>query len=156
MTNAAVQIDLRQHPLCRPEMVEDCLGITRNRLNALIESGKIAWAWNVGLGSKRRELRILGQSIVEYQGGAIDRIGATKNLNLPGVMALILPKRNEIRGTEIQKILCISADAIRKLHEAGEIKTVSHSAARPTGGPNSSPHFSRKSLVGFFSKRRVP
>jgi hypothetical protein len=151
---AVIKINALRRPLWQADTVQECLHISRGRLVQMIEAGEIAWAWNIGRGNTRRELRILGHCIVELQTGPIAEIGNTRNLGLPEVVNLILPKtRQTLRGRELQKLFSCNPDTIRKLHLDGYLDKVPEKLA--TVGPNSSPRYTRASLVNFFAKRRI-
>ena len=151
---ATIKINLLRRPLWESDSVEECLDISREKLMAMIECGELAWAWNIGLGSTRQELRILGHCVVERQMGVIPQIGATRNLKLPDVVNLILPgTRETLRGTELQKLFLCNPDQIRRLRVSGDLEVVPESL--PPGGPNSSPRYTRASVAKFLEKRRV-
>ncbi len=151
---AVIKINLLRRPMWHSCTVEECLDISRAKLNALIESGELAWAWNLGTGRARREIRILAHCVVEKQVGNLPTIGATRNLKLPEVVNLILPKTREtLRCVELQRIFHSGPDLIHDLHAAGELKRLSEKL--PAKGPNSSPRFTRASLVKLLESRRV-
>jgi len=151
---AAIKINLVRRPLWHPGTVEECLDIARPRLNAMVENGELPWAWNFGSGRARKEIRILGHCVIERTLGTNPTIGATKNLNLPAVVNLILPqKRESLRCVELQRLFHSGPDLIRDLSDAGEIKKVSERL--PATGPNASPRFTRASLVRLLEKRRI-
>jgi len=151
---ATIKINLLRRPLWESETVQECLDIKRAELVAMIESGELAWAWDIGLGNNRRELRILGHCVVEKQTGKIKEIGATRNLALPEVIDLILPAtRQTMRGRELQRLFLTNPDTIRQLRIAGELERVPENL--PKHGPNASPRYTRESLVKFLTKRRI-
>jgi hypothetical protein len=152
---ATIRLNLLRQPLMKPETVEGCLNIERRKLIQMIESGELAWAWNISAGGKRNiEPRILTHCVVERQTGIIHQIGATKNLKLPDVVNLILPReRQTMRGRELQKLFLCQADHVRHLHKAGELEMVPETL--PKHGPNASPRFTRASLVRFLTIRRI-
>jgi len=151
---AVIKLNLCRRPLMSPTIAGECLGIGRRELNALVDSGEIPWAFDLGVGRNRTELRILACCVVERATGPIPAIGATRNLNLPEVVDLILPKTREtLFGTELQRLFNASPDLIRDLAHAGEIKQLS--GPLPAVGPNSSPRFTRASLVKLLENRRI-
>ena len=151
---AVIKINLLRRPLWHPGTVEECLDISRSKLNALIESGELPWAFNLGNGPARKEIRILAHCVVERATGTLPAIGATRNLQLPEVINLILPQnRQNLRCIELQRLFHVSPDLIHFLHGAGEIDRVSEKL--PATGPNASPRFTRGSLVKMLDKRRV-
>ncbi|MGA2028548.1 MAG: hypothetical protein ABSG87_00530 [Verrucomicrobiota bacterium] len=151
---ATIKVNLLRRPLWHPATVEECLDIQRPKLTALLDSGELPWAWNLGAGRARKELRILAHCVVERVMGELKEIGATRNLKLPEVVNLILPqKREALRSVEIQRLFHCRADMLRDLHKAGEIKKVSENL--PGHGPNASPRFTRESLAALLEKRRI-
>jgi hypothetical protein len=151
---AVIKINLLRRPLWQADTVQECLGITRAKLVEMIQSGEVPWAWNIGLGHSRKELRILGLSIVELQSGPIRGIGSTRNFGLPEVAGLILPKTREtLRGRELQMLFQCNPDTIRHLHDAGELDRVPEKLDKH--GPNSSPRYTKASLVRFLETRRI-
>jgi hypothetical protein len=80
-------------------------------------------------------------------------LGATKNLQLPEVISLILPNRENLRGTELQRVFCCGPDLLSKLSADREIEQIAEDL--PTDGPNSSPHFKRSGIAKFLETRRV-
>ena len=89
---AAIRINLLRRPLWHLATAEGCLDISRVKLTALIESGELPWAWNLGNGPARKEIRILAHCVVEKATGTLPAIGATRNLRLPEVINLVLPQ----------------------------------------------------------------
>lgn len=151
---AAIRINLLRRPLWHPCTVEECLDISRIKLNALIESGELPWAWNLGNGPARKEIRILAHCVVEKVVGPLAQIGSTRNLKLPEVIGLILPQRREsLRCIELQRLFHVSPDLVHFLHSAGEIDRVKEKL--PTTGPNASPRFTRASLAKMLERRRI-
>lgn len=151
---ATIKINLLRRPLWESHTVQDCLDIKRDRLIEMIEAGELAWAWNIGLGGNRREVRVLGHCVVERQTGVIPQIGATRNLKLAEVVDLILPRvRQTLRGRELQSLFLCNPDAIRQLRMAGELDLVAETL--PKHGPNASRHYTRESLVKFLERRRI-
>lgn len=150
----AIKLNSCRCPLMDLSAAEEYLNVPPSTLNALFESGELAWAWNFGDGRARKDVRILTHCIVERATGKISAIGATRNLKLPDVVNLILPQAIEsMRGAELQRVFHVSADLIRDLHRAGEIKKIAERL--PAVGPNASPRFTRASLVKLLEKRRI-
>jgi len=151
---ATIRLNLTRQPLMHPVMVESILEIKRPQLMRLVESGGLPWAWDLGLGSVRFELRILSASVVERAlGSPIPSVGATKNLKLPEVVNLIIPQvRQSLRGAELQRLFHITPKFVADLSLAGEISRISEHL--PATGPNASPRFTRDSIVKLLEKRR--
>lgn len=151
---ATIRINLMRRPLMHPSVAEECLDLSRFKLNALIESGELPWAWNLGNGPARKEVRILALCVVERATGPITAISATRNLRLPEVINLILPqKRESLRCVELQRLFHAGPDLIHDLHAAGELKRVAEKL--PASGPNSSPRFTITSLVKMLERRLI-
>ena len=151
---AVIKINCLRRPLWHPCTVEECLDISRPQLNALIESGELAWAWNIGSGSARKEIRILAHCVAEKAMGVQVALGATRNLKLPEVLNLILPTTREtLRGTELQRLFHARPDLIHDLHAAGELERVKES--QPATGVNASPRYTRNSVAKLLENRRI-
>ena len=149
-----IVMNLFRRPLWHPYVVEECLDILRPRLNHMVEIGELPWAWNLGHGRQRKELRILGHCVVERAMGPIPGIGTTKNLGLPEVVNLILPTTREVfRSVELQRMFHLGPEAMSHLSESGEIKKVPQ--ALSSSGMNASPSFTRRSVVKLLERRRV-
>ncbi|HEX3857686.1 MAG TPA: hypothetical protein VHY30_10380 [Verrucomicrobiae bacterium] len=146
-------MNLFRRPLWAASTVEDALDVSQRNLAAMIDNDDLSWAWDFSTGRTRKEVRILAHCVVEKAMGPLKEIGATRNLKLPEVVNLILPqKRETLRGAELQRLFHASANLIRDLSTAGEIKRVSEKL--PSVGPNASPRFTRQSLVRLLEKRR--
>ena len=151
---ATIRLNLLRRPLLHASTVEDCLDISPFQLLALIESGALPWAWNLAAGRSRKEIRVLAHSVVERAIGTAGNIGATRNLKLPEVIGLILPKlRPSLKGTELQRLFHIGPDLVRYLSEAKVLSLIPEN--RPAKGINSSPRFTRVSVVKLLETRRL-
>lgn len=151
---ATIRLNLMRRPLMHFAAVEEILDIKRTQLNALIENGELAFAWNLGTGTARKEIRILALCVVERIAGPIPAIGATRNLKLPEVLALVFPQQREtMRAVELQRLFHLGEDTLRDLHAAGEIKRVKEKL--PSQGPNASPRFTTASLAALLKRRRI-
>ena len=151
---ATININLLQRPLWRDYFVQECLGIDRRRLLNMIQSGQLAFAWNIGFGNKTKELRILAHCVVENQTGPIAGIGRTRDLELPEVLKLLLPQRREtLRAVELQRLFWVNPDMIREFGKRGDLKKLRENL--PKQGPNSSPRFTVASVAKFLEERRI-
>lgn len=147
-------VNLFRRPLWHPCVVEECLDILRPQLNQLVETGFFPWAWDLGTGRQRKELRILGHCIVEQTMGPIPGIGMTKNLGLEEVVNLILPKtRESYRSADLQRMFHLGPHLIQNLSATGEIRELPRELT--SSGVNASPSYSRHSVVKLLEKRRV-
>lgn len=64
--NTQKQLPLRVDvvaPMVSLAAARDITGLTVDVLQALVEEHKIAWAWDIGLGSKRKEVRLLTRCV---------------------------------------------------------------------------------------------
>ncbi len=149
-----ITVNLLRRPLWHPCTVEECLDIMRRELIAMVDRGRLPWAWDLGTSSRRKELRILGHSVIESAMGPIPAIGATRNLGLPEVVNLILPQsRAFFRSTELQRIFHSGPDLIHTLSANGEIEKIDEELSAK--GAHSSPKFTRRSVARLLEKRRV-
>ncbi len=149
-----VKVTLRNRPLWRPEIVQECLGISRQKMMEMIESGQLAWAWNIGSGCTHKEVRVLGLCVLEKQTSAAAGIGNTRSLRLPQVLELLLPQlRSTLRGAELQRLFACDADTVRKLHQGGELERVRENL--PKQGVNASPRFTVASVAKFLERKRI-
>ncbi len=149
-----IMVNLMRRPLWHPCVVEECLDLLRSQLNQLVESGFFPWAWDLGTGRQRKELRILGHCVVERTMGPIPGIGATKNLELEEVVDLILPRsRESYRSADLQRMFHLGPHSIQNLSATGDIREVPRELT--SSGVNASPSFSRNSVVKLLEKRRV-
>lgn len=149
-----ITVNLLRRPLWHPYTVEECLDILRPRLNAMVECGELPWAWDLGTGRKRKEVRILAHCVIEHTMGREPNIGATRNLRLPEVMNLILPgQRRFMRSVELQRLFHSGPDLIHALSTSGELKKIPEKLS--TKGANASPSFTRASVVKLLEDRRI-
>lgn len=129
-------------------------------LLALIEEGKLRFAWNIaGRRTRRRLIRILSQSLVEFQSGQ-----PAPNLSAPDdfqrAVKLIFPAVSHapggaitVRATTIVKRLSVGSDHVLHLVDQGELRVCKGAVRRP--GPNGSPEIEFGSVVEFLTKRRL-
>lgn len=145
-----IAANLKRRPLWKVKTIEDFFDLSRSKVMARIESGEFPWAFNIGLGERISEPRILGYSVMESLLGPFDNIGTTKNLQLPEVINLILPKR-DVRSTELKRLLSCNPQHVQNLADQFTI------TKKPTAkdGPYSYTVFSRASVAGFLQKRRM-
>jgi len=151
---ATIRVNLLRRPLWRDSLVLEGLGIGRDKLDRMVDSGELAWAFDVGMGKSVKELRVLGHCVVEMQSGPIAGLGATGNLEIKEVLGLILPEtRESLRATDLQRVLWVNADLIRDLAKSGALKRLRERL--PKSGPNSSPHYTRASVAAWLAKRKI-
>jgi len=152
---ATIQLNLLRRPLMTAEIALSLLEIKRHQLPWMVENGKLPWAFNLATRPGRSELRILSACVVERaMGSPIPAIGATKNLELPEVVNLIVsPGRQSLSGLELQRLFQVSPDWVNDSSLARQITQIREN--RPPTGPGSSPHFTRESVAKLIERRRV-
>ena len=146
---ACIQINLLKRPLLRVETVQDCLALSRDQVNQMIENGELPFAFNLASDSKRTDPRVFALSVAEKTGWK-NPVGQTKNLKLPEVIGMILPKR-DLRSTELERILACSHQMVFRS------KNKFTSARKPaaSSGPNSYTVFTRASVETYLTQRRM-
>ena len=122
---------------------------SQNKVLELIESGEIAWAFDVSLAQKpgrKRHLRILPAAVADYLKGL------TCELKWADVLGLMLPDAPAILACEITRVLNVSSEHTYNLIDQKQI------IASPTRrrGPGGSARVPAKSFVQFLQKRRFP
>ena len=122
-----------------------------------ITSGWLRWAFDLsGSKSKRREIRILGQSLADYQARAHQR-GDYYQLNeakeLQRVVRQIIPRAgsDQITVTRFRKRVRCSATHIYNLIDDKLITVLS----LPRRGPTGSSLIERDSILEFLTNRRI-
>lgn len=132
-----------------------------------ITSGSLRWAFDLsGSKSKRREIRILGQSLADYQARAHERADyyqLNEVKELPKVAARIFPKAgsDQITVTRFRKRVRCSSTHVYNLIEDGVGPVPSPGDARlrllslPKRGPTGSSLIDRDSAMQFLISRRI-
>ena len=146
---ASLKVSLLRTPLLRVETVQDCLALTREQVNAMIESGELPFAFYLATTAKRKEPRIFTLCVAERTGWK-NPGGETKNFQLPEVIGMILPKR-DVRSTELARLLACSHQSV---HSAKNHFAIVRQPAA-SSGPNSYTVFSRASVEKFLTRRRM-
>lgn len=138
-------------PMTSIDGAKPLLGLNEDEIMALIEDGKIRWAWDLACQSEHaRFVRILNRSLVCYEKPFL---GQPETLD--GVLELILPPSSKItgrvRGTELQRACNVSSTHIINLVEAGLL-----SGGDWKRGPQGSPLITRASIARFLKERTLP
>jgi hypothetical protein len=117
-----------------------------DRVLELIEDGSLAWAFDVSIVRKRRELRILPAAVASYLQGH------TCELKWADVLGLLLPDATTILASEITRMLNVCCDHTYHLIDRKQI------VACPTRrrGPGGSARVPSKSFTQFLQQRRFP
>ena len=145
-----IWVNLKRRPLWSVRVLEDFFSLTRQQVIEKIENGDFPWAFNVGCGTRRKEIRLLGHGVTEKTIGPFPEIGATKNLKLIEVVDLILPQR-DVRSTELRRIFSCSSKLVYDL--AKDFRVAKKAMAKD--GPYSYTVFQRASVAKFLENRRM-
>ncbi len=122
---------------------------------ALVEGGKLRWAWNIATpNARRREWRILSRSVNDYliHAPAPD---ISDEDEFQQVVAELFPDADAtVPATAVAHTLNGSQDHIACLVRSRELIPI-RGQVRPRTGKNASPLIQFSSVVGFLRKRRV-
>lgn len=129
------------------------IGRSENDVEELIRSRKIEWVFDVGLGRRNRELRVLAASVVLFLAGATCRITWEE------ISASLIPELSTVRpgvvvtipAIEIQRILNACQTHVAELCSAGQLKIL----IKGRSGPGKSPKICAQSFLNFLHKRRL-
>lgn len=113
----------------------------------LIESGEIAWAFDVALAQKvgrKREFRVLPAAVADYLKGI------SCALDQATVFGLLVPDGSTIPANQIARILNVSVDHVYHLIDRKQV--VACSTRRK--GPGGSARVPATSFIQFLQKRR--
>jgi hypothetical protein len=139
----------RSKPLLSPRAVCSLIDKPQRQVNQLVESGDIAWCWNVSLSpnqSRKRELRILPACVADYLRGN------RSSLEWVDVWALLVPRDEPvILGTDITRVLNVTSTHTYALARRKLIVPCS-SWRRGRRGSGS---FTAASFAKFLKSRRV-
>ena len=138
-------------PMVGIETCKSALGISEDAVLALIDDGKIRWAWNFSAQSSHaRFVRVLTRSLLAYQQPGLDQpkaIEAVADLLLPLTSKLT----GKVKGTTLQVAFNVSSTHVINLVAAGMLE-----ARTWKRGPNGSPVIARASVVRLLGERRLP
>jgi len=101
--------------LVRMDTVETCLGMDVEKINGLVDEGKLRWVWNFNNGGGGiRQLRFLALELFGPE--------TVKGLTLDGVLRIILGEtRKSFSATEIGRRFRLSRVSIYHLHHDGHL-----------------------------------
>lgn len=118
---------------------------------ALIESGKISFAWNLAIKDAvgvRREIRLLSQGLVDYL------TGSQSVFTDDQAFEAIFPEPSPtIRAADIARTWIVSPDHVLNLCRAGQLALMDGSAIRR--GPRGTPSLLAGSVQQFMERRRL-
>ena|ERR1035437_6704982 len=139
----------RSKPLLPVRGVVSIIDKSEDQVLALIEEGKLAWAWDVALAIRRghrREIRVLPATIADFLRGH------TCSLEWADVLRLLLPHDEPvILSSDIIRVLNISSTHLYALARRKQLAPCSTWRSGPRGGAQ----FPTKNFVGFLKARRV-
>jgi hypothetical protein len=135
----------RSKPLLPIRGVCSLVDKSAERVLEMIEEGAIAWAFDVSLDQKRREIRVLPAAAADYLKGK------ACELKWSDVLGLMLPDAPTVSALEITRVLNVCGDHTYALIDRKRI------VACPTRrrGPGGSARVPANSFIQFLRKRRV-
>jgi hypothetical protein len=141
-------------PMMSIPSARDILHLDVDSLADLIADRSIAWAWNIGLGKRRAEIRILTKCLRGYQATS-----SSCNLSDKGedeIIGYILAREKKpwIEGVSLKFLLACENSHIVELVSAGELAVMPGTSWQP--GPGGSPRIECASVVEFLKRRREP
>ena len=147
---ASIQISLLRRPLLHMRTVQDCLDKTQEEVANMIECGELAYAFDVAMpAASRKEPRVFALCVAEKAGWK-NPVGATRNLQLPEVVNMILPGR-DVRSTELTRLFSCSHQQVYQLAAQLQVTKKPEAAA----GPTAYTVFSRASVAEWLAERRI-
>lgn len=129
--------------------VGSLLDADEDEVLALVEEGRLLWAWNIALNPARgcKELRMLPACVAGNMRGEECR------LDWRGVKELLVPPSGAVLlGTEVYRVLNCSGSHVYALAAAGALKLVTQ--CRP--GPGGAGRICCRSWAEFLRARRWP
>lgn len=133
---------------------------TAEEVLALVDEGRIAFAFNfASQGCQRRAVRILAQSIADFQAGKIAS-AASDEEQFSQAVRLIFPAVStksgglqSVRAATVHRRLSLDHDHVANLCRCGAMRLVK--GAKFRSGPNGSPEVEFSSVVEFLKRRRI-
>jgi hypothetical protein len=140
MTQRTLSLTLSQRTaLVTVDTARAVRGVDAESVLDEIEDGRIPWVWDIAsLGSERRELRIWAEGLRSAECG----VRSAEDV----IAEIIGTTRPTLRGSEVERLLLCSAQLVKQLHEAGELRGALVGHTR---------HLRRDSLAEFLRRRRV-
>lgn len=119
------------------DTVRVVLGVDTDTVLCRVEAGEIRWAWDIGLSSSKRELRIWAREIA---------VGGERFTPEEVVDMVIHTQREHLRSSELAQILICSRPHMLELMRQGELE-----------GPRCghAQHITRTSFAAFLRRRLV-
>lgn len=120
----------------------------------LVEERALAWAWNIGLGNRRKELRVLTRCVSGFK-----ETNSTCNLggeSVGKIIGYILAREKKpwVKGSRLKLLFACGETHILDLVNARELSVVDGTTWRR--GPGGSPLILRVSVEAFLKRRLEP
>lgn len=160
-------------PLCSINTAKGILSLSAEDIMSLITDGQIQFAWDIGTGSRHKEIRIWIESLRLYQGSlgraateggapraarrdpsdSLPSVTSCSNLTEADVIARIIQhSRETLRATELQRLLNCDWIVVKRHIESGALTLAPGPALRA----KETPRITRQSFLAFMLKRREP
>lgn len=130
---------------------------------SLIETGAIAWAWDLrSKEATRREVRVWRESLLDYlhhddgpRTPPSVKARLTDQDEAPTYQALMPHSRPELRTTELTRLWSVSSTHMHALIADQLLAEAGREEKRPASGPNSYIKVTRESVIAFLMSRRI-
>lgn len=147
------------HPLLDLNAVKSALNLETYQATALIEEGKLRWAWNFSTSKRRREIRVLAHSVIAYQKRAeLPKLNEDEEFN--AVCDLVIPGSlirvgivGSYRACMLARRLAVNVQTVNTLIRRGELKLLK--MPHEVCGPNASPEIEATSIAAMLKRRRI-
>ena len=145
-----VGVQARGRPLLPIQGVMSLVAMTQDQALALIDEGKLLWAWDLGLQHKRarrRLLRVLPACVADFL------VSRECLLEFQDVLSQLLPPTGAaVTVASVSMLLNVTNDFVYALASRGELKLLT----RCRKGPGGSARISVPSFIEFLKQRRYP
>lgn len=133
--------------------VTAALQLNEDQVNSLIDERRLAWAWDIGLGKYRSEVRVLARCVSGFQA-----TGTSCNLGdepASRIIGEILAREHKpyISGSRLRALFRCSSELINDLIDAGELEQLPNTNYRR--GRNGSAFIEHGSVIRFLQRRKI-
>lgn len=145
--------DAKHRPTVGMDGAKHLLDFNEDLILSLISDRTLSFAWHIGLGFERREVRILRVSIDHY----IAHGSKPHALTEAQALALLLPPAHAkpfLTNGEVQRALNCTSDHVLHLVEAGDLALMP--GTQYGRGPAGSALITVPSFQNFITARRLP
>ena len=138
-------------PMVDMAAARSALGCDVDDVLDLIEEGNLAWAWDIGLGKRRSEMRIYAGCINGYEVTGVKC--NLENASEDDIYGSILARETKpwIPGIRLKSVLNCENGLVIDLVKAKEFEILPGGWRR---GPGGSPLITKESVVAFLKRRR--